>query len=241
MDTKLKISEKDINILKEKFPKSEAFEAALNRLKNREPLAYIIGEWYFYDEIYKVSPHCLIPRPETELIVEELIKRLPPNGVFADLCTGSGCIAISVLAHRKDCSAIAVDISNEALNIAKQNASLNGVSDRIKFLSGNLLIENPLGSQLFDIIVSNPPYISSEVIDTLEPEVLCEPRIALDGGNDGLIFYKRFTTEFVNNIKPNGFLICEIGYDQAAPLKKLCNCEIKKDYSNNDRILILQV
>lgn len=126
------ISERDRSILREKFPDEDAFRAALTRLENREPLAYIIGEWYFYDEVYKVSPDCLIPRPETEHVVEFLIKNLPPNGFFADLCTGSGCIAISTLVHRPDCRAVAVDISESALAVAKVSES-NGVSDRITF------------------------------------------------------------------------------------------------------------
>ena len=241
MNNEFYISNKDLEILKEKFPEAEAFNNAIKRLKNREPLAYIIGEWYFYNEVYKVSPSCLIPRPETELIVDELIKKLPKNAIFADLCTGSGCIAISVLANRPDCSAIAVDISKEALILANENAKLNGVSDRINFINADILKDNPLGTQFFDIIVSNPPYISSEIISTLEPEVLCEPKIALDGGDDGLVFYRRLTAEFINNIKPNGYLICEIGFDQADALRALCDCEIKKDYGGNDRVFVMKV
>lgn len=234
------ISERDLSILREKFPEKSAFEAALTRLENREPLAYIIGEWYFYDEVYKVTTDCLIPRPETEHIVEFLIKNLPRNGFFADLCTGSGCIAISTLVHRPDCRAVAVDISEGALAVAKENAESNEVSDRITFIKSDITAGNTLGNTLFDAIASNPPYIDSDVINTLEPEVLKEPRIALDGGDDGLDFYRVLLRDYRKNIKPNGYLVCEIGYDQGQRQRDLCGCEIKKDYSGNDRVMILR-
>lgn len=234
------ISEKDLRLLREKFPEADDFSEAMKRLANREPLAYILGEWYFYDEVYKVSPHCLVPRPETEHLVEELIYKLPPNGTFADLCTGSGCIAISVLAHRKDCTAVAVDISADALAVAKENSVINRVYDRINFVQGDILKENVLGNNIYDIIVSNPPYIRSDVIETLEPEVLFEPRIALDGGKEGLDFYRILITKYMQNISHDGYLVCEIGYDQGEVLKKICRCEIKKDYSGNDRVMILK-
>ncbi len=235
------ISEKDLRLLREKFPEADCFSKALKRLADHEPLAYILGEWYFYDEVYKVSPHCLIPRPETEHLVDELIKKLPPNGCFADLCTGSGCIAISVLAHRKDCTAVAVDISEKTLDIAKKNAVANKVIDRVEFVQGDILHGNVLKNRTFHIIVSNPPYIRSGVIETLEPEVLCEPRIALDGGKDGLDFYHILITEYTKNIKQSGYLICEIGYDQGDKLKEICPCAIKKDYSGNDRVMLLKI
>ena len=170
--------------------------------------------------------------------MEELIRRLPKEAIFADLCTGSGCIAISTLAHRPDCRAVAVDLSEEALAIARENAVLNGVSNRITFLHADVLSGNALGDALFDAVVSNPPYIVSDVIDTLEPEVLCEPRMALDGGKDGLQFYRVLTRDYGRNVKQDGFLLFEIGYDQGDALKALCSCEVKRDYSGNDRIVL---
>lgn len=235
------IPARDISLLKEKFPDENEFQAALRRLENREPLAYILGEWYFYGETYKVTPDCLIPRPETEHIVDFLIKNLPQNGVFADLCTGSGCIAISTLVHRPDCRATAADISSGALAVAARNAMLNGVSDRISFVEGDITAKNVIGNVKFDAIASNPPYIDTDVIETLEPEVLMEPRIALDGGSDGLDFYRVLLRDYQKNIKPGGFLVCEIGYDQGQRLHDLCGCEIKKDYSGNDRVMILRL
>lgn len=232
------LSERDDRLLKEKYPDARDYEQAVRRLQDREPLAYVLGEWYFYGETYRVSPACLVPRPETEHLVEELIKRLPQNAVFADLCTGSGCIAISTLAHRPDCRAVAVDLSEEALALARENAVLNGVSDRISFLHADVLAGDALGDEVYDALVSNPPYIVSEVIDTLEPEVLREPRMALDGGEDGLSFYRVLVSEYRNNVKTGGFLLFEIGYDQGEALKALCPCEIRKDYSGNDRVAV---
>lgn len=234
------ISSRDLELLKEKFPSENDLKTAIKRLKDREPLAYIIGEWYFYDEVYKVSPDCLIPRPETEHIVDELINNLPKNGTFADLCTGSGCIAISTLVHRPDCRAIAVDISEKALAIARDNAAANGVSDRITFIRADITDPGTLGEASFNAIASNPPYINSAVIDTLEPEVLHEPRIALDGGSDGLDFYRILIRDYLSSIRKGGFLVCEIGYDQGQRLRDICECEIKKDYSGNDRIMLIR-
>lgn len=235
----MKLSNLEENLLREKFADGEGYLDALYRLENGEPLAYIIGEWYFYDETYKVTPDCLIPRPETEHLVEWLIKNLPENACFADLCTGSGCIAISTLVHRKDVTAVALDISEKALKIAKENAKLNGVSDRISFICGDVLGCSPLGEQKFDAIASNPPYIQSAVIDTLSEQVKNEPRIALDGGSDGLDFYRVLFDRLRSNVLDGKPIICEIGYDQGEILKELFGCQIMKDYSGNDRIAIL--
>ena len=232
----IKLSKLEEELLNEKFPQKSDFDNAVKRLEAREPLAYILGEWYFYSEKYKVSPACLIPRPETEHLVDELIASIPKNGRFADLCTGSGCVAISTLVHRPDVTAVAVDISDEALDIAKENAVLNGVSDRITFVKADVLIYDSLNGTKFDCIASNPPYVVTEVIDTLEPEVLCEPRIALDGGRDGLDFYRVIFDRYKNNLNDNGCIVCEIGYDQGGVLSELYGCRIKKDYSGNDRV-----
>lgn len=234
----LDLSKRDEALLKEKFPDPRDYEQAVRRLENREPLAYVLGEWYFYDEVYRVSPACLVPRPDTEHLVDELIRRLPKGAVFADLCTGSGCIAISTLVHRSDCRAIAVDLSEEALALAEDNARRNGVSERIEFRRTDVLAGAPLGDGHFDAVVSNPPYIVTSVIDTLEPEVLCEPRLALDGGDDGLLFYRAILNNCQKNLTDGGFFLFEIGYDQGDALRTLCSCEIKKDYGGNDRVAL---
>lgn len=233
---KPKLSKLEKQLLNEKFKTNEAFNEAVDRLSDHEPLAYILGEWYFYGETYKVSPDCLIPRPETEHLVDKIIKLAPPNAKICDLCTGSGCVAISALVHRQDLNAVAIDVSEKALEIAKENAALNNVSDRITFIHADILSNNPIKHRKFDIIASNPPYIQTDVIENLQPEVKKEPYIALDGGKDGLVFYRRIFSEFINNLNANGKIICEIGYDQGDILKQLFNCNISKDYSGNDRI-----
>ncbi len=232
------LSRRDEALLRERFPEPEGFAQAVRRLEAREPLAYILGEWYFYDETYRVSPACLVPRPETEHLVEELLRRLPRGSVFADLCTGSGCIAVSTLAHRPDCRAVAVELSEEALALARENAARNGVADRMIFRQADVLTGEALDDEIFDAIVSNPPYIASQVIDTLEPEVLREPRMALDGGEDGLLFYRAITRCYRRSLTAEGFFLFEIGYDQGEAMKELCPCEIRKDYSGNDRVAI---
>lgn len=237
----MRLSKLEEELLRERFPIQSDYDAAIDRLSDHEPLAYILGEWYFYDQVYKVSPDCLIPRPETEHLVDELIKRSPQNAIIADLCTGSGCITISTLCHRIDITAVSVDISVPALSIAKENAIKNGVEKRITFKQADVLKGNALDNNLYDVIVSNPPYIKSELIDKLQEEVLREPRIALNGGNDGLDFYNVIFTKYRDNVKKGGMIICEIGYDQGEELKNKFGVEIIKDYSGNDRIAILYV
>ena len=218
-------------------------KAALERLDNGECAAYIIGEWYFWRHTFKLNRSCLIPRPDTEHVVEEAIKRIPKNSVFADLCTGSGCIAISILADRPDLRAVAIDISNEALDAARENARLIGVSDRITFICADLLSADPLNNDRFSAIVSNPPYIRSHVIADF-PSLASEPRIALDGGDDGLVFYRRFVCDLAEHLDKCGSFIFEIGFDQGEDIASIAeghgfSCEVKKDYGSNDRVAIL--
>ena len=221
--------------------------SAVKRRCEHYPLQYILGEWFFYGERYKVSEACLIPRADTEILVEEAIRSLPSGAVFADLCTGSGCIAISILAHRNDCSAVAVDISDAALDLAKENADINGVSNRLSFFHGDVLSDLSSllnGEQLFDAIISNPPYIRTDVIDTLSLEVKNEPLIALDGGEDGLNFYRAILENQNKLLKNDGFIAFEIGFDQAKEMKELAlfhgfDCKIIKDYGGCDRVAFL--
>lgn len=218
---------------------SNALQSAITRRLAREPLAYILGEVGFYEESYLVSPACLIPRSDTELLVEHAIHRLPKGILFADFCTGSGCIAISVLAHRPDLTALAVDLSEDALALAAQNAARIGVADRISFVKANLLDSSPLPTPI-DYILSNPPYIASDVIPHLAKEVHFEPHMALDGGADGLIFYRAMLSRF----DPRLFLF-EIGYDQAEALKALARdyrykVSVEKDLGGRDRLAVLE-
>lgn len=217
---------------------NEALLQAVSRREAREPLQHILGGCYFYDEYYEVGPDCLIPRADTELLVEEAILRLPKGARFADLCTGSGCIALSVLAHRPDLTALAVDVSAAALAIAEKNAVRLGLSERVRFLRADLLAEDE-ALPLPDLLLSNPPYIRSDDIAELAPELSAEPRMALDGGKDGLTFYRSFLSRF----RPTLFLL-EIGYDQAAAVSALArdagfDAAIRRDAGGCDRLAVL--
>ena len=217
---------------------------AIDKRCERYPLQYIFGEWYFYGETYTVNENCLIPRPDTELLVEYAIKELPSGARFADLCTGSGCIAVSTLAHRPDATAIGLDLFEETAKLALHNAERNGVSHRFDVICADLLAGNPFGEGEFDAIISNPPYIRTAVVDTLEEELFSEPRAALDGGENGLVFYEKILSDYKKSLKRGGFILFEIGYDQGAEICALARlngfvCEIRKDLSGNDRMAIL--
>ena len=226
---------------------SENLCRAVERRCHREPLQYIVGTWAFYRQEYEVSPACLIPRSDTEILVEEAIKRLPKDAYFADLCTGSGCIAISVLAERSDTAALAVDLSREALELTERNAVRNGVATRLTAKHADVLQLSDAWMEQFPrphAILSNPPYIRQSVLKTLSPEVGFEPRMALDGGEDGLIFYRALVEIARKWLRSDGFCLFEIGYDQGDDLRALAqengfSCEIKKDFGGCDRVAIL--
>ncbi len=220
-----------------------ALKEALVRRLRREPLQYILGEVAFYNETYRVTPDCLIPRADTELLVEWAVTLLPRGARFADLCTGSGCIAISTLASRTDTTADAYDISEGALRLAEENAVRNGVKERFHICQCDLLT-TPLDG-IYDALLSNPPYIVRDVVDTLAPEVQFEPRIALDGGKDGMNFYRALLTNNLAHLVPYGYVLFEIGYDQAETITCLAKahhmtCRIKRDLGGNPRLAILQ-
>ncbi len=188
---------------------------AISRRLNREPLQYIIGEWEFFGLRMFCGKGCLIPRPETEMLAEIAIKNLPRGGKLLDLCTGSGCISVAVLNNRPDVSAVAVDISEQALEYAKKNASYHGISkERLKFVQADIYEYEP--NFLPDLIVSNPPYIKSQDIETLSEEVKHEPILALDGGHDGLDYYKLIAKFFSKkHLNEGGYCAVEVGYDIA--------------------------
>ena len=221
---------------------SEELLSALERRAAREPLQYILGQVGFYKESYRVSPDCLIPRPDTETLVELAISRIPDGAFFLDLCTGSGCVAISTLKNTKNTRAEAFDISEAALEIARINARENGVSDRIVFTNADVLsklspIERPFA------ILSNPPYVSLSAYESLEPEISFEPRIAFVAGEDGSDFYRALVPVCKELIDPSGFFAFEIGYDQADLSRHLADIhsltvEIIKDLSGNDRVAV---
>ena len=222
----------------------------LEKRKEHIPLQHIIGKWYFMGREFYVSPHCLIPRPDTEVLVENAIRELKTGGSVADLCTGSGCIGISMLVYREDISSMLLcDISREALNIAKKNAIANTVSKKCTFLQCDITRDLP--SKKFDMIVSNPPYIPSEDIKSLSDEVKKEPMLALDGGKDGLDIIRFLIGEGLSYLNENGKMLIEFGFDQGEIMDtllskkqdegKIKHYEIIKDYGGNDRVALIIV
>jgi len=213
----------------------------VNRRMSGEPLQYILGTQEFMGLEFKVTPDVLIPRTDTEVLVEYILSKYPNKGFLAlDIGTGSGCIAVS-LAHFNHRAYIkAVDISAKAIEIAKFNARKNNVSSRISFINTDIFGFEPKGR--FDLIVSNPPYIESSVIPTLDDTVKnYEPKTALDGGTDGLDFYRYIISIAPKILDDFGMLAFEIGYNQAESVSELMkkdfyNIEIEKDYGNNDRV-----
>ena len=225
---------------------NEELESALKKREERVPLQYIIGEWEFYRQKYIVNENCLIPRPDTEILVEKAIELLPKYAYFVDLCTGSGCIAISTLAERRDTTCVMVDKYPKTLELAQINAKLNKVDDRVKAMLFDVLSkEDKLVGNSFDAIISNPPYIRPEIIEELSDEVKHEPYVALYGGEDGLIFYNKIVKDYSKFLKKDGIMLFEIGYDQAEDLKRIAKengftCEIIKDYGGKDRVALLK-
>jgi len=197
---------------------------------------------------FLVNDKVLIPRPDTEVLVEEVIKlsKKFAKPKILDLCTGSGAIAVSLAKYVNSAEIYASDISKEALDVAKINAKKNEVENKITFIESDLFMQIPKNK--FDIIVSNPPYIRKDVIEDLDEEVKKEPIIALDGGTDGLDFYRKIAKDAYDYLKYNSYLCFEIGYDQKIDVieileneKKYTNIYSKKDLYENDRIIIAKV
>ncbi len=212
-----------------------------------EPSAYIIGEKEFMSLKLKVNPSVLIPRPETELLVEHIIEKHSGKSIsILDLCTGSGAIAVSLAHFLPNVRILATDISNDALAVAKENAEMNKVQNRVSFVKADALLKTDFG-QRFDILVSNPPYIESAVIPTLDKDVKdFEPKKALDGGDDGLIFYQKIVDNIDINLRCGGELYFEIGFNQAKSVcdimkSKFENIKVIKDLAGLDRIVTGQL
>jgi release factor glutamine methyltransferase len=231
---------------------------ALKRRISGEPLEYILGTTEFMGLPFKVGPAVLIPRPDTEILVETALryaagqveshKPEARGSRILDIGTGSGCIAVSLAKSLPEARITATDISPEALEIARQNARLNAVQDKIDFLNCDLFPPCELQPASYDLIISNPPYIKSDVIATLQAEVRHEPRIALDGGASGLEIYRRILRLSPDHLKPQGSLILEIGFDQKEDLVNIIDSlqifevkEVIKDYNNINRVLVLRL
>ena len=232
----------EARLLAERFGDDVPADVVRRRL-DHEPLQYLLGEWWFRRERYHVSPDCLIPRADTETLVEEAIRHLPQGARFLDLCTGSGCVAVSTLCERPDATAVAVDLFENTLALARRNAAENGVAERCAFCRADVLADPPeLG--LFDAVVANPPYIPEAVVPTLSAEVQHEPPAALCGGPDGLNFYRAMLTRWARLLKPGGFWLFEIGYDQADALRRLAaehglSPAVTRDLGGRDRVVRL--
>ena len=213
-----------------------------------EPVQYITGLQEFMKLNFFVTKDVLIPRQDTEVLVEEVIKIAKDilNPVILDLCTGSGAIAVSLAKYIPKSKIYGIDISEKALEVAKKNAEFNGVKNSIEFRVSDLF--NKIRNQKFDIIVSNPPYIKKEDIKLLPKDVQKEPKIALDGGTDGLVFYSRIAKSAYKHLRRGGYLCLEIGYNQKLQVKKIIegqkryiNFYCKKDLCENDRVVITQI
>ena len=232
-----------------------SYDALRARYQNGEPLQYVLGECDFMGIALAVDPSVLIPRPETEILVDIIIQNLRSRNYakpcrILDLGTGSGNIAIALAKAVEPCQVTALDISEDAIAVAQRNAAANGVARKIQFLREDMragLVANRAWMENFDCIVSNPPYIKTSAIEHLPADVRQEPRLALDGGADGLRFYETIIRRAHQYLKPEGYLFFEIGDGQAASVKALLekspfyrNICFYPDYTQTDRIVSAQ-
>ena len=220
----------------------EKYKEYILRRSQNEPVSYITGEREFMGINFKVKPGILIPRPETEHLVEFCMENLPDNAKIIDLCTGSGAIAVSLAKYLENARITAVDISDEAIEVATLNAKENKVSDRVNVVKANALKKTDFGTK-FDAVVSNPPYIPNEVVLTLDRDVKdFEPHLALCGGDDGLDFYRAITKNAVPMLNPGGLLVYEVGYDQAEQVAQIMSADFidinfVKDLADINRVV----
>lgn len=198
------------------------FRALISRRLSGEPTQYLTGSREFYGRAFRVDARVLIPRPETELLVEMALDGLPKDAPsrVVDLCTGSGCIAVTIAAERPLASVWATDLSPDACAVAKENAERLDVAARVTVLAGDLFAPLPADAR-FDLVVSNPPYIASAQIPGLQTEVQKEPHLALDGGLDGLVLIRRIIGDARGRLNPGGLLAMEIGEDQGEAVRAL--------------------
>ena len=221
------------------------YRGLIQRRLAGEPTQYLVGSKEFYGRRFSVDPRVLIPRSETELLVEAVlhdVKKDAPSRVL-DVCTGSGCIAITIAAERPQASVWATDLMAGALEVARQNAEKHQVDARVTFFQGDLLAPIPPGST-FDVIVSNPPYVKTGDLKTLQREVQREPKEALDGGPEGVTLIARVVTDALPRLKPGGLLAVEIGEDEGVAVKELLvragyhDVKIEKDLARHERLAL---
>jgi release factor glutamine methyltransferase len=221
----------------------------VKRRAKAEPVAYLVGFREFYGLDFRVTPDVLIPRPDTETLVLELLEIIKPMSEprILDLCTGSGCIAVATAVNKPSAQLTAVDISSKALEVAQFNAEKHNVADRIRFLEGDLFEPLEAGAR-FDIVASNPPYVAEKELDTLQPDVrLHEPRLALDGGPGGLKVLRRLAEDTHRYLLPGGHLLFEIAPEQADAVLEMLdqqgsytNAGVKKDLAGHKRVVHAQ-
>ncbi len=220
-----------------------AFRASVERRASGEPTFYLLGQREFLGRRFKVDPRVLVPRPETELVTEAALEKLPPTAPSVlELCTGSGCIGLSIAAEREAVRVTAVDLSAPALAVARENAEALALTGRVELLEGDLFA--PVAGRTFDLVVANPPYIESAVLPTLSAEVRREPALALDGGPDGLDVYRRLVAAAPAHLAPGAWLVLEIGEGQGPALLQLfaaaglVDGEIRQDLARLERIAL---
>ncbi|SEQ47882.1 peptide chain release factor N(5)-glutamine methyltransferase [Butyrivibrio sp. TB] len=218
------------------------YNELIEKRASRVPLAYIVGYQEFMGLTFDVNENVLVPNQDTETLAEEALREVSDGMRFMDLCTGSGCVALSILNYTNDTSCVMTDISDKAIEVATGNRDRLGFSDRAEIVKTDLFPQDD--DKKFDMIVSNPPYIRTDVIATLPPEVgKGEPYIALDGGQDGLIFYRRIIENAPKWLYTSGWLMMEIGYDQGDAVAGLMKdggfheVEVIKDLGGNDRVV----
>ena len=215
------------------------FKALIERRASGEPAAYILGRCEFMSLDFDVNPNVLIPRPDTETLVEAVLERVD-GGTVLEVGSGSGCIPVSLAYYNKNITALSMDISPKATETARANAEKNCVSDRVQFITKSVF-DGMEG--VYDAIVSNPPYIERDVVPTLQIEVQKEPVLALDGGDDGLDFYRYITQQAPQHLKDGGLLAYEIGFEQGKAVSSLMEknferIEIIKDLAGLDRVVL---
>lgn len=219
----------------------QMYQNSIATRKNRIPLQHITGEQEFMGLTFRVNEKVLIPRQDTEILVEEALRFLKDGDRILDVCTGSGCILLSLLHYSNECHGVGVDLSEDALAIAKENGDRLG--EKAEWVCSDML--KTLPKQTFELIVSNPPYIPTQVIPTLMEEVKShEPYMALDGKEDGLYFYRKLVEQCPDYLEKEGMLLVEIGYDQAEAVSKLfseagfTDVTVMKDLAGLDRVVV---
>lgn len=242
------ISPSQIPILGDRELEDSVLEQILVRREGHVPLQYIFGKWEFMGNEFCVNENCLIPRADTELLVENALDFVKKGDRVADFCTGSGCIGLSILLHSPLEKISLVDISEGAIDVAIKNARHHGLFDRCTFILSD--IRKLPRNEKYDLILSNPPYIPTRDLDTLSKEVQREPRLALDGGENGLDIISFLIGDGLELLKPQGKMLIEFGYDQGEIMDtllgkikadgKIASYKIKQDYGGNPRLAIIE-